>query len=145
MINDRYLWRAMLVLAVLGIGVTAFLTILHYGRITVPCSTSGNPCEVVQTSIYSHILGVPVALLGLIGYIGITASLLAPDRDTVRLATLGLTLFGFAFSGYLTYREAFTLHEYCEWCLSSAGMVTLLFIGAVVRYVRGSSVSPLPG
>jgi uncharacterized membrane protein len=144
-INDLYLRRAMLVLAVLGIGVTAFLTILHYGRITVPCAANGNPCEVVQTSIYSHILGIPVALLGLIGYIGITASLLAPDRDTVRLATLGLTLFGFAFSGYLTYREAFTLHEYCEWCLSSAGMVTLLFIAAVIRYVRGSSVSPLPG
>jgi len=131
----------MMVLAVIGTGIATFLTILHYGRISVPCSQNGNPCEVVQTSIYSHIAGVPVALIGLIGYIAITTTLFAPDRDAVRLATLGLTLFGFAFSGYLTYREAFTLHEYCEWCLSSAGIVTVLFIASVVRYVRGSPSS----
>jgi len=134
--------RAMIVIALLGIGVTAFLTVLHYGRITVPCAASGNPCEVVQTSIYSHILGIPVALIGLIGYVAITASLLAPDRDMTRLATLGMTLFGVAFSGYLTYREAFTLHKYCEWCLSSAGLVAILFILAVIRYARGAPFSP---
>ena len=145
MISELHLRRAMIVIAVLGIGVTAFLTVLHYGRITVPCAGNGNPCESVQTSIYSQIFGIPVALLGLLGYIGITASLLVADRDTARLATLGLALFGFAFSGYLTYREAFTLHEYCEWCLSSAGLITLLLIGAVIRYVRGASSSPPAG
>lgn len=144
MLSDLNLRRAMIVIALLGIGVTTFLTILHYGRITVPCTANGNPCEVVQTSIYSHILGIPVALLGLIGYVAISASLLAPDRDVTRLATLGMTLFGVAFSGYLTYREAFTLHEYCEWCLSSAGLVTILFILAVIRYVRGAPFSAAP-
>jgi len=134
----------MIVIALVGIGVTTFLTIAHYDRIAVPCAGANNPCETVQTSIYSHILGIPVALIGLIGYVAITASLLAPDRDLTRLATLAMALFGLIFSGYLTYREAFTLHAYCEWCLSSAGLITLLFIASVVRYLRGASVGGVP-
>ncbi|HEY1715610.1 MAG TPA: vitamin K epoxide reductase family protein, partial [Solirubrobacteraceae bacterium] len=66
------------------------------------------------------------------------------------LATLGLTLVGFAFSGYLTYRELFSIHAICEWCASSAVILTLLFIGAAYRYVTVSDQSaraappPLP-
>ena len=56
----------------------------------------------------------------------ILTTLLAPERELTRLATLALTLFGFGFSVYLTYREVFTLHEYCEWCVSSAGILTVL-------------------
>jgi uncharacterized membrane protein len=144
--SDLVLRRVMIVIAVIGIGVTAYLTIAHYDRSAVLCaSTSGaNSCEAVQTSVYSHILGIPVALIGLIGYVAIAAGLLAPDRDAIRLATLGMALFGVAFSGYLTYREAFTLHEYCEWCLSSAGLITILFVLSVIRYVRGAPFSATP-
>ena len=67
-----------------------------------------------------------------------------PNRDVLRLATLGMALFGVAFSGYLTYREAFTLHQYCEWCLTSAGLVTILFVLSVIRYVRGAPFSVVP-
>ena len=78
---------------------------------------------------------------GLIGYIGILASLLVPDREESRLATLGLTVIGFGFSAYLTYRELFTIHAICEWCVSSAIILTILLICAIVRYLTGS---PLP-
>ena len=142
--SDLVLRRAMFVIALIGIGVTTFLTIAHYDHIVVPCAGHGNPCETVQTSIYSKLLGVPVALIGLVGYVAITASLLAPERDLMRLVTLALALFGLIFSGYLTYREAFTLHAYCEWCLSSAGLITLLFIASVVRYLRGASLGDVP-
>jgi uncharacterized membrane protein len=144
--SDRMLRRVMIVITVIGIGVTAYLTIAHYDRTAVLCaSTSGaNSCEAVQTSVYSHILGIPVALIGLIGYVAIAGALFAPDRDGVRLATLGMALFGFAFSGYLTYREAFTLHEYCEWCLSSAFLITVIFILSVIRYLRGAPFSGAP-
>jgi len=128
----------MVVIAVIGLGIATFLTILHYGRITVPCAAGGNPCEVVQTSIYSHVLGIPVALLGLIGYVGVLATLLAPDSELSRAGTLGVTLFGFVFSGYLTYREVFTLKAICEWCVSSAVLMTVLFVLAVIRYLRGA-------
>ena len=99
---------------------------------------AGEACIKVQTSQWSKLDGVPVALLGLIGYIGILASLLAPDREETRLATLGLTLVGFAFSGYLTYRELFSIHAICEWCASSAVILTILFLCAATRYVIGA-------
>jgi uncharacterized membrane protein len=129
--------RVMLVLAVIGLAVATYLTIIHYAGIKPAC-TAGQSCIKVQSSVWSELDGVPVALLGLIGYVLITAGLLAPDREETRLATLGLTLVGFAFSGYLTYRELFSIHAICEWCASSAVILTLLFICAAYRYVTVS-------
>jgi uncharacterized membrane protein len=126
--------RGMLVLAVIGLGVAIYLTYVHYSG-TKPACTAGEACLKVQTSQWSKLAGVPVALIGLIGYIGIVASLLAPDREESRLVTLGLTLIGFLFSGYLTYRELFSIHAICEWCASSAVILTILLICAVIRYV----------
>jgi uncharacterized membrane protein len=133
--------RAMIVFASLGLADATYLTVLHYARITVPCAASGNPCEVVQTSIYSHIFGIPVSLLGAIGYLLILAGLFLRDGHNTRLATLGIALFGVVFSGYLTYREAFTLNQYCEWCLGSAFLMLLTFLLAAVRYVGWSAAS----
>jgi uncharacterized membrane protein len=136
--------RVMLVLAVIGLGVATYLTIIHYAGIKPAC-TAGTSCIKVQSSVWSKLDGVPVALLGLIGYIGITTSLLLPDRDETRLATLGLTLVGFAFSGYLTYRELFSIHAICEWCASSAVILTVLFISAAYRYVTATDGLPPAG
>jgi uncharacterized membrane protein len=135
--------RVMLVLAVVGFGVATYLTIVHYvGFQLLACSGSHgghSSCQTVQTSQWSKLAGVPVALLGLIGYVGILASLLAPDREESRLATLGLTLVGCGFSAYLTYRELFSIHAVCEWCVSSAVILTILLGFAIARYVRGSA------
>ena len=128
--------------AVLGLAVTIYLTVVHYAGISVLCSSKGNPCEPVQASVYSKVLGIPVALLGLIGYVGILGALLAPETELPRLATLALTLFGFGFSAYLTYREVFTLKEICEWCVSSAIMLTLLFLLAAWRYIAAAVPAP---
>jgi uncharacterized membrane protein len=128
--------RVMIVLAVVGIGVAGYLTYVHYAGIKPAC-TAGQSCIKVQTSVWSKVDGVPVALIGLIGYIAILASLLAPDRDETRMATLGLTLVGFAFSAYLTYREGHSIHAYCEWCLSSAVIMTVLFGCSIWRFVTG--------
>jgi uncharacterized membrane protein len=90
----------------------------------------------VQTSEWSKLDGVPVALIGLIGYVVILFTLLVRDREETRLATLGLTLIGFGFSAYLTYRELFSIHAVCEWCASSAVIMTILLVCAIARYVR---------
>lgn len=137
--------RAMIVFVSLGLADATYLTVLHYARLTIPCAASGNPCEVVQTSIYSHVFGIPVSLLGAIGYVLILGTLLARDGNLMRTLTLGISLFGIVFSGYLTYREAFTLNEYCEWCLGSAFLMLLTFVVAVARYVRGAPLSGSPG
>ena len=140
--------RVMIGLAVVGLAVAAYLTYVHYAGIKPAC-TAGTSCIKVQTSEWSKLDGVPVALLGLIGYVGIVTSLLLRDREETRLATLGLTLIGCGFSGYLTYRELFSIHAVCEWCASSAVILTILFVCAVIRYVmvsdtRGAQPVELP-
>ena len=67
-----------------------------------------------------------------------------PDREETRLATLGLTMIGFGFSAYLTYRELFSIHAICEWCLSSAVILTILLGCAIARYLLGSPATPAP-
>jgi uncharacterized membrane protein len=129
-------------LAVVGLGVAIYLTYIHYAGIKPVC-TAGTSCLRVQSSVWSKLAGVPVALMGLIGYVAILASLVAPDREQTRQATLVLTLIGFGFSGYLTYRELFSIHAICEWCASSAVILTLLTICAAARYVIGDSPRPL--
>jgi uncharacterized membrane protein len=133
--------RGMLVLTVIGLGVAIYLTYVHYSG-TKPACTAGASCLKVQTSQWSKLAGVPVALIGLIGYISILGSLLVRDREESRLATLGLTLIGFLFSGYLTYRELFSIHAICEWCASSAVILTILLACAVIRYAITDDLAP---
>lgn len=132
---------AMLLLATVGLGVASYLTYVHYYDIHPVC-TLGGSCFKVQTSVYSKLAGVPVALIGLIGYIAILASLVAPNRETSRFATAALTLGGFAFSCYLTYRELFSIHAICEWCASSAVIMTILTCLAAWRFLLGESARP---
>ena len=141
--SSRALRRAMLVLSIVGLGVAVYLTYIHYAGLN-PICTGGGSCLEVQTSVWSKLAGVPVALIGLIGYVGILASQLLPDREELRMATLAMTLVGFGFSAYLTYRELFSIHAICEWCASSAVIMTLLLIAAVWRYLLGEPPPPAP-
>ena len=135
--------RIMLVITVLGMALAAYLTYVHYSN-TNPVCTAGASCIKVQTSIWSKVDGVPVALIGLIGYVGIFLSLIAPDRDETRVATLGMTLVGVCFSGYLTYRELYSIHAICEECATSAVFLALLFIGAVWRFLITDDLRAAP-
>jgi uncharacterized membrane protein len=135
--SARTLRITMIVLATIGICLAGYLTYVHYSGATPICSTSGNPCSQVQKSAYSKLAGVPVALIGLIGYVVILGSLLVREGEGTRFATAALTLGGFGFSAYLTSREAFTLHKYCEWCLGSAVLITILMCLSLWRFMRG--------
>jgi uncharacterized membrane protein len=130
----------MIVLTVIGIGIASYVTYVHYAGIKPAC-TAGESCTKVQASIYSELAGVPVALMGLIGYVAILATLLAPETEATRLATLGLTFGGFGFSAYLTYRELFSIHAICEWCVTSAIVMTILMLLSMWRFLRGATAS----
>jgi uncharacterized membrane protein len=124
--SDRPLRGVSQVLCAAGIGISGYLTYVHYAGLRPVCGIS-HGCETVQTSAYAALLGVPVALLGLITYVVIFASLrLRGERPL--LTSYALTLIAFAFSVYLTYRELFTIHALCSWCVSSAVVFTLLAI-----------------
>lgn len=130
----------MIVIATAGLGVASYLTYVHYSG-APPACTAGGSCLKVQTSVYSELAGVPVALIGLLGYIAILGSLVAPNTETSRFATAAFTLTGFAFSCYLTYRELFSIHAICEWCVSSAVMMTILMCLALWRFLLGEHPS----
>jgi uncharacterized membrane protein len=136
--SSSALRKAMIVLTAVGLCLAAYLTYVHYSGVTPPCSIKGNPCSQVQKSQYSLLIGIPVALIGLLGYIAILGSLLlVPEGERARFVTMALILGGFGFSLYLTYRELFTLHKICEWCVSSAVIMTLLACLSVWRFLRG--------
>jgi uncharacterized membrane protein len=136
--SPRQLRVALVVLALAGAGVAGYLTYVHYAGINPVCTTGGS-CEKVQTSIYSELAGVPVALIGLLGYLAILALLLAGESETLKFATATLVLVGFAFSAYLTYREIYSIHAICEWCASSAAILTAMTPLSVWRFLRVSS------
>lgn len=135
---DRRLRIAAIAISCIGLGIAIYLTIVHYSGGNVACTNSG--CHTVQTSIYAKLGGVPVPVLGLVGYVGILASLVLPSGDLSRLASFALALIGFLFSGYLTYRELFTIKAICEWCVGSAVCMTLLVIITAIRAIRGEPV-----
>jgi uncharacterized membrane protein len=134
--STRALRITLIVLTLLGLVVASYVTYVHYAGIKPAC-TAGESCTKVQTSRYSELAGVPVALIGLIGYVVILASLLAPENETTRFATTALTLGGFAFSVYLTYREVFSIHAICEECVSSAIIMTIMLCLSLWRFLRG--------
>lgn len=136
--SDRTVRITMIAIAALGLGVASYLTYTHYTNTVVLCSLS-HGCETVQHSVYADLAGIPVALIGLIGYILILGSLLAPSSETTRLITMTLTVVGFGFSAYLTYREIFSIEAICQWCVSSAIFMTLLVCLAVWRFLRGET------
>jgi uncharacterized membrane protein len=131
---DRRLRLAAIVLAVVGLGVAAYLTYVHYDGIKPVCGLGGD-CEKVQTSEWADLAGVPVALLGLIGYATILATLFV-DSEQARIAGALVALVGFGFSAYLTYRELFSIDAICPWCVASAVIMTLLAIVTTVRLLR---------
>jgi uncharacterized membrane protein len=131
---------AILVFATIGFGIAAYTTAVHYvGPSLLACTAAKagheSSCEQVQFSQWNNLAGIPVAVLGLIGYFVIFLSLRVPG-ELGRAVGFGTALIGFLFSLYLTYREAFTIHEYCEWCLGSAVCMTVLMVLLGVRFIR---------
>jgi uncharacterized membrane protein len=143
----RWASPAALLLAVVGLGVSTYLTIAHYGSsVALACPDTGAiNCEKVTTSAQSVIAGVPVAVLGLV-FFGAMVLMNVPRawrsaRLPVRSARIGLAASGVAFALYLVYTELFTIHAICLWCTSAHVMAFLLF--AVILF--GESLGrPLP-
>jgi uncharacterized membrane protein len=133
--TDRKLLVAVIVLCVVGIGDAGYLTYVHYAGIKVACLSGSGGCETVQASRWAKLDGIPVSVLGLVGYIGILGSL-AIRTELGRAAAFAIALIGFGFSMYLTYRELFTIKAICQWCVGSAVLMTALAVITAVRFLR---------
>jgi uncharacterized membrane protein len=126
---------------VLGLGVAAYLAYVETNQVKAVCGPIGE-CNIVQTSDYARILGIPVAVLGVLNYL-VIGVLWAGQRLPARrwanlsaLGLLGLTFFGVLFSIYLTCLELFVIHAICAWCLCSA-VVTMLTMFLVAGSITG--------
>ena len=125
------------ILAVLGLGVAAYLTFVEATYTPVVCGPVGD-CNAVQTSSYARLFGViPVGLMGAVGYLGILGvslySRFRHDQISANgpIVILGMAGFGTLFSIYLTYLEIFVIHAVCIWCISSALLITLILLAGL--------------
>ena len=136
--SDRRLRLTAAVLAVLGVAVAGYLTYVHYAELEPICAGGGGGCERVQNSSYAELAGVPVAVLGLVGYGLILLSLWVPG-DAGRVGGAALALVGFGFSAYLTWLELFEIDAICQWCVVSAVLMTALALVTALRVVHAGS------
>jgi uncharacterized membrane protein len=127
-------------LAVAGVAIAGYLTWVHYAGLDPVCVGGGGGCERVQTSEWAELAGVPVALLGLVGYMTILASLALPEEPGAAVAAF-VALVGFGFSAWLTYVELVKIDAVCQWCVASAVVMTALAAVSLARMLRGAAVA----
>ena len=128
--TDRALRIAVAVLALAGAGIAGYLTYAKYADATIACATGG--CETVQSSEYAEILGLPVPVLGLAGYLAILATAFFAGEQA-RLAGAALALGGLIFSAYLVVVQIVAIGAFCQWCLASDVVMLLLAAATVAR------------
>lgn len=123
-------------LATLGLAVSGYLLYVEWSGADAVCGPTGD-CNAVQDSPYAKLFGiVPVGLLGVAGYIFILVAWLIaeygnPARQKLfHLLVWGMSLFGVAFSIYLTFLEPFVIGATCMWCITSAILITLILIAS---------------
>lgn len=120
-------------LSVLGLAVSIYLTYEHFtGSSTLACSGSAQvDCLRVTTSQWSTLLGVPVALLGLLFFVAMTALCLPPvwrrAPRSLDLARIAATAVGLVMVFYLIWAEFFRIHAICLWCTGVHLITFVLF------------------
>jgi vitamin-K-epoxide reductase (warfarin-sensitive) len=144
-VKSRSLLRWIAVLAVLGIGVSGLALQNHYAKSKTTYCTFGEDfnCDVVNRSRYSEVAGMPVALIGILGYAGLLglATLYRHKAETPAML-LFCALSGLGFSLYLTWVEAQVLQTWCVLCLSSLLFILLITLLAALelrRQLRGAA------
>ncbi len=141
------------VLALLGLLLSVYLTLYHFGYVGTLACGGANECEKVQASRYAVLFGVPVAGYGVAGYLALLLIALAGLNEkwdnrpepTLQLAILSGA--GVAFSLYLTWLELFRIHAICRWCVGSALIILAIFVAAMVSLPSlrtRPSVAPQP-
>jgi uncharacterized membrane protein len=122
-----------------GLLIAGYLTYVETTLAEATCGAVGN-CNTVQQSSYARLAGVPIGLIGVIGYaIMLMVWLFDQYRSQATAAWLlfGMALAGVIFSIYLTFLEPFVIGESCVWCLTSAVVMTmLLWLSLPVEHAR---------
>ena len=129
----------LVVLCLVGVTAASLALREHYREDASPCSINEHwDCGIVNHSPFAVILGVPVAVIGIVGYLLLGALAIKKAYRLMLLAVLP----GLAFSLYLAHIEKDVLGVWCIYCAISLGIIsllTLLILGTVVACsMRGS-------
>ncbi len=131
----RRLMVVVAVIALAGVAVSSFSLYHHFSRSKTSFCDIGESfnCDLVNRSVYSTVLGVPVALIGILGYLLILglATVYREKAETPAILVI-VSAGGLGFALYLTYIEAYVLRAWCILCLTS---LTLIFSSAVLSAV----------
>ena len=131
--SDRALRAVVGSLAVVGAAIAGYLVYTRYTDTKLACATGG--CEIVQSSDYAEIVGIPVAVLGVVAYVFLFATALSAS-DFARMAGAVVAVSGAAFSLYLVYVQIAVIDAICQWCVASDAIMVLLAAVCVLRVVR---------
>jgi vitamin-K-epoxide reductase (warfarin-sensitive) len=123
------------VLALVGAVVSGLALQVHYTAGTSPCSINEKwDCGIVNHSSYSMIEGIPVAIIGIAGYLGILWLGLARQRAVLTLAAI----VGLAFSLYLAHVERDILGVWCLYCVISLADIALILLMGLIWLIAGA-------
>jgi len=136
----RFWTRVAWLTALIGLLDSIYLTVLKYSNNKSLCIQGVGDCWSVNTSIYSEIFGIPIALLGFGAYGFILLLLWAEQRHSLiqqyaDFLLFGVTLIGIIYSAYLTYLEIAVIKAICPFCVVSAVAMLILFIYSVKRLI----------
>lgn len=127
----------MVALVIVGLAVSVYMTIYKYSGNDGMCLGSGD-CSTVNASRFSEVNGIPVAVIGIVGYVAILTVLFYEKRNDFfrkngTLLVFGMSLTGFLFTLYLVYLEIWVIKAICPFCVTSQVAMTIIFIIAVMR------------
>lgn len=139
MTAEIFLRWVVAVLSLVGLALATYLSVAHVTGTGPACSVGGG-CHDVTGSDYSVLLGVPVAFLGVAGYSALLLGNLAylglnNPPNSLMYGLLGTALIGEVFSSYFTFTQAFLIHSYCIYCLTSATITTAILVTTIVATV----------
>ena len=113
------------ILALAGVVVSALALQVHDSTATEPCSINEKwDCGIVNHSPYAEIAHIPVAVLGIVGYLAMAGFALARRRA----ALTALAIAGFAFALYLSHIEKDVLGVWCLYCVISQGIIAVVML-----------------
>ena len=138
---------AVAALSLAGLAVATYLSVQHVSGGIPACGVSTG-CDEVTTSEYAVLFGVPVAFIGVAGYAALLLGTLAylgldSPPGQFSYALLGTALLGEGFTLYLVYTQAFRIHAYCEYCLASAAIMTVILVLTIYFTVRTRYERPI--
>jgi uncharacterized membrane protein len=140
---DKRLKQVTIALSILGLLVATYMTIFKFtnSELQAAMCVGSHGCIAVNGSAYSSIRGIPVAVLGVLGYLSILVLFYLEGKPGFFqtngiMLQFAVTLTGFLFTVWLVYVEVALIKAYCPFCITSQISMTIIFILTVIRVLK---------